>query len=67
MKTLRMTGVLRGLRIPESARGKYVVVSAGGVVEVADSPAKAVARARRRKGTPLVLSIPKDDKVVAAY
>jgi hypothetical protein len=67
MKTLRTTGVLRGLRIPESARGKFVLIAGGSIVDVGASPRSVVARARRLKGTPLLLSIPKDDKVIAAY
>jgi len=44
-----------------------VLVAGEDVVGVAASPSNVIARARRMKGTPLLLSIPREDKDVAAY
>jgi len=66
-KMLKATGVFQGLRIPESARGKYVLISGGKVVESSDSAKELLRQSASLKGKVVLLGIPESDQAIAAY
>jgi hypothetical protein len=66
-RMLATTGVLKGLKIPESCRGQFVLIVGGKVIAGSKDAGEIAAQARAYKGNALVLDIPASDKAIAAY
>jgi hypothetical protein len=66
-KTLKATGIFEGLRIPESCRGKYLLMSRGRIVKSAATAGELFREAVKVKGKPVIIGVPADDRAIAAY
>ena len=66
-KMLNATGVFHGLKIPESSRGKYVLISGGKVIQSSDSAKDLIRRSASLKGKAVLLGIPESERAIAAY
>ncbi len=64
---LEGTGVFKGLKIPAKCRGKYVLIANGKVRASSRSIGKLLRDAKASGNTPVIIEVPPNDHVVAAY
>ena len=66
-KFIKGTGIFAGLSVPESCRGKFVLVADGKVVEASASAKRLVQKAAGMQVKPAIFGVPEDDHAIAAY
>jgi len=66
-RLIKGTGVFAGISVPESYRGKFILICNGKIVKCADSAEDLYALPAARGSRAVVLAIPEDDHAVAAY
>lgn len=64
---VQATGMFAGLRVPEDLRGQYVLINKGKVMATADSPKKLVRVAEKNDVRAVILYVPEEEDVIAAY
>ena len=66
-RMIRTTGVLKGLHIPESCRGQFVLIVNGKIIAASRDAAEIMSKARQVGGRPFMLDVPETDDAIAAY
>lgn len=66
-KVIKGTGIFAGLSVPESCRGKFVLVADGKIVQVSKSAKTLARKAATLQTKSAVFGVPEDDDAIAAY